>query len=55
MMKRLLQFDALLFRAERLVVAAMLGSMGLVVFLDVLHRVSTRGGSLLANPLSPAG
>ena len=55
MMKRLLQFDELLFRAERLVVAAMLGSMGLVVFLDVLHRVSTRGGSLLANPLVTGG
>jgi TRAP-type C4-dicarboxylate transport system permease small subunit len=55
MMKRLLQFDEALFRVERMVVAAMLGSMGLVVFLDVLHRVSTRGGSLLANPLVTGG
>lgn len=55
MMKRLLQFDEALFRAERAVVAVMLGSMGLVVFLDVFHRVSTRSGSALANPLITGG
>jgi TRAP-type C4-dicarboxylate transport system permease small subunit len=44
-------FDEALFRAERVVVAAILAGMGLVVFLDVVHRVSTRQGSWLANPL----
>lgn len=44
-------FDEGLFRVERWLVAAILVVMGLVVFLDVVHRVSTRQGSLLANPL----
>ena len=44
-------FDELLYRAEKAVVAGMLAIMGAVVFLDVLHRVSTREGSWLANPL----
>lgn len=42
------RFDDGLFRVERVVVAAMLALMGTVVFLDVMHRVSTRTGSLLA-------
>lgn len=48
-------FDALLLRVERAVVAAMLALMGLVVFLDVAYRVSTRTGSLLAEPVVVAG
>ncbi len=51
MIPLLLRFDALLFRAERGVVAVMLAGMGSFVFLDVFHRVSTRTESLLANPL----
>jgi TRAP-type C4-dicarboxylate transport system permease small subunit len=43
--------DALLFRAERAVVAALLLLMGTFVFFDVVHRVSTRAGSWLANPV----
>lgn len=48
-------FDETLYRAERWLVAACLAVMGVVVFLDVVHRVSTRQGSLLANPLVVAG
>ncbi len=44
-------FDEMLYRVERWLVAGCLAVMGLVVFLDVVHRVSTRQGSLLANPL----
>lgn len=45
------RIDAAVYRVERALVATMLIVMGLVVFLDVVHRVSTREGSLLANPL----
>ncbi|MDP2315163.1 MAG: TRAP transporter small permease subunit [Pseudomonadota bacterium] len=45
------KLDDLLVRGERFVVAALLSVMGLVVFLDVVHRVSTRVGSPLANPV----
>lgn len=45
------RLDAAIVRAERAVVAVMLAVMGLVVFLDVVHRVSTRVDSLLANPI----
>jgi len=44
------RLDAAIVRAERFAVAGMLSVMGLVVFLDVFHRVSTRNESLLANP-----
>jgi len=47
----LVRADHALYRFERAVVAAVLGVMGLVVFLDVAHRVSTRSGSWLADPL----
>lgn len=50
----LMRVDGLLFQAEKAVVAVMLACMGSVVFLDVFHRVSTRTGSLLANPLFTA-
>lgn len=43
-------FDRLLYRIERAVVAAMLAGMGVVVFFDVLHRVSSHAGPL-ANPV----
>lgn len=46
------RFDDAWYRVERGVVAAILGVMGLVVFLDVVHRVSTRAGSWLSNPLA---
>ena len=36
------RFDAIVLRVEKAVVALMLALMGLVVFLDVAHRVSTR-------------
>jgi TRAP-type C4-dicarboxylate transport system permease small subunit len=45
------RFDERLYRAERALVAAMLAIMGVVVFLDVMLRVTTREGSPLANPL----
>ncbi len=41
-------------RVERGVVALMLAVMGVVVFLDVLHRMSTRAGSVFANPFAVA-
>ena len=44
------RLDAAIVRAERGFVAVMLAAMGLVVFLDVMHRVATRVDSLLANP-----
>lgn len=44
------RIDTAIVRGERVVVSGMLGVMGLLVFLDVVHRVSTRGGSLLAQP-----
>lgn len=44
------RLDGAIVRAEKAVVAGLLGVMGLVVFLDVMHRVSTRTGSLLAHP-----
>lgn len=47
----LAKVDAALYRAEKAAVAAMLAAMGLVVFLDVVHRVATREGSWLANPV----
>lgn len=43
--------DAVIVRAERFVVAALLSVMGFVVFLDVVHRVSTRVDSPLNNPV----
>jgi TRAP-type C4-dicarboxylate transport system permease small subunit len=51
------RLDDILVRIERVVVAAMLSVMGFVVFLDVMHRVSTRDGSPLANPVvvAPVG
>ncbi len=49
------RFDEALFQVERAVVATMLGCMGGIVFLDVCYRVSTRTGSLLANPLFVGG
>jgi TRAP-type C4-dicarboxylate transport system permease small subunit len=44
-------FDDALYRVEKVVVAVALALMGVVVFLDVVHRVSSREGSLLANPV----
>ncbi|MFN7953692.1 MAG: TRAP transporter small permease [bacterium] len=44
------RFDDWLYRVEQVVVATMLAIMGVVVFLDVAQRVSTRAGSWLANP-----
>lgn len=44
------RLDDVIYRAERALVALMLGLMGLVVFLDVVYRVSTRSESALANP-----
>lgn len=57
MISALERLDDLLVRAERAVVAALLAVMGLVVFLDVMHRVSTRADSLLAHPafVAPVG
>lgn len=46
--------DEALYRLERWLVAACLLVMGVVVFLDVVHRVSTRQDSLLANPVAVA-
>jgi TRAP-type C4-dicarboxylate transport system permease small subunit len=43
--------DDAVYRAEKAVVAALLVVMGVVVFLDVVHRVGTRAGSLLASPV----
>jgi TRAP-type C4-dicarboxylate transport system permease small subunit len=51
-MSRIERFDDGLFRVEKAVVAAMLSVMGVVVFLDVIHRVSTRQGSLFASPIA---
>lgn len=45
------RIDHLVVRVERAFVAALLVIMGLVVFLDVMHRVSTRADSWLSNPL----
>lgn len=50
MMMRLERLDDALYRAEKRVVATMLAVMGCAVFLDVVHRISTREGSFLANP-----
>ncbi len=50
MISALERLDGGIVRAERAVVAVLLAVMGLVVFLDVVHRVSTRTGSLLAHP-----
>lgn len=47
--------DGALVRAERAVAATMLAAMGGFVFLDVLHRVANRDGSLLGNPLVSGG
>lgn len=44
------RLDRAVYRVERALVALMLTAMGLVVFLDVVYRVSTRTESLLANP-----
>lgn len=51
MIAALERLDAAVVRVERAIVAAMLAVMGFVVFLDVMHRVSTRVDSLLANPI----
>jgi TRAP-type C4-dicarboxylate transport system permease small subunit len=48
----LVRADGLLYRAERALAALLLASMGLVVFLDVAQRVSTRAGSWLASPFA---
>lgn len=45
------QIDDAIFRAEKAAVAAILSVMGLIVFLDVVHRVSTRSESLLSSPV----
>ncbi len=50
MLKSLGVIDEFLYRQEKRVVAAMLLTMGVMVFFDVMHRVSTREGSFLANP-----
>ncbi len=47
MIDRLLQFDALLYKMEKLVVSTMLLVMGVVVFLDVVYRVSATAESPL--------
>lgn len=47
--------DDALYGAERVTVALLLLTMGAVVFLDVLHRVSSRAGTLLSNPFFVAG
>lgn len=44
------RLDDAIYRAEKAVVAAMLLVMGLAVFLDVVHRVSTRADSWAASP-----
>lgn len=44
------RIDQLLYRIERATVAGMLALMGVVVFFDVLHRVSSHTGPL-ANPV----
>ncbi|MDP2307232.1 MAG: TRAP transporter small permease subunit [Pseudomonadota bacterium] len=51
MIAALERVDAAIVRAEQFLVATLLSVMGLVVFLDVVHRVSTREGSPLGNPL----
>ncbi len=51
-MRWVTRFDDWLYRVEQVVVAIMLAIMGVVVFLDVAQRVSTRAGSWLANPLA---
>lgn len=51
-MRLLAKVDDALFAVEKVAVAAMLVAMGLVVFLDVVHRVATREGSWLANPFA---
>ena len=43
------RIDAGLFAVEKTVVAAILSVMGVVVFFDVVHRVSTREGGWFAN------
>jgi TRAP-type C4-dicarboxylate transport system permease small subunit len=50
----LVRFDDRIYRTEKAVAALMIGAMGLVVFLDVLQRVSTRQGSWLASPVYTA-
>lgn len=42
MRERLSRWDSLIFRAERILVAALFLLMGFVVFVDVLHRVFSR-------------
>jgi TRAP-type C4-dicarboxylate transport system permease small subunit len=54
-MELLDRIDAAIYRGEQLLVAAMLALMGLVVFLDVVHRVSADSDSLLASPLVVGG
>ncbi len=51
-MRWVTRFDDWLYRVEQIVVAVMLAIMGVVVFLDVAQRVSTRAGSWLANPVA---
>lgn len=50
MLKMLETVDEFFYRQEKRVVATMLLAMGVMVFFDVMHRVSTREGSFLANP-----
>lgn len=45
------RLDDGIYRAEKAAVAAMLLVMGLAVFLDVVHRVSTRADSWAASPV----
>ncbi len=47
----LLRASAAIYHVERAIVALILSVMGVVVFLDVAHRVSTREGSWLAEPV----
>lgn len=51
MIEALDRLDDRIAGVERAIVATLLAVMGLVVFLDVMHRVSTRAGSLLSNPV----
>lgn len=49
-MQAILRIDGLLFRLERGLAATLISLMGIVVFFDVAHRMSTRAGSLTASP-----
>jgi TRAP-type C4-dicarboxylate transport system permease small subunit len=46
------RLDGAIYRVERALVAVFLLVMGVFVFLDVVHRVSTREGSWMHSPLA---